>query len=82
MARDATFALASTSDRPLLNNAMTLVVLQTWQNCDEDNTSVHAIRSLSDGNLAGHIVGKKCQQLTTFVQGRIDQRKPTVKEPA
>ena len=64
LARDAKFALASTSDRPLLKNAMTIVVSQTWQNCHEDNTSVHATRSLSDWNLA--VLLK--MRATTFVQ--------------
>ena len=52
VARDAKIAAVSTSDRPLLKNGMTRVVSQTWQNCHEDNTSVHATRSLRDGNLA------------------------------
>ena len=47
--------------RPCLyTTAMMLVVLQTWLNCQEDNTSVHVTRSLSDGNLAALL--KKCQQ--------------------
>ena len=50
--RDAKFALASTSDRQLPNNAMTLVVSHTWQNVHVDKTSVHVTRSSTDGNLA------------------------------
>ena len=51
VARDAKFVLASTSDRPLPKNAMTLVVSQTWQNFHLDNTSVHVTRSPTCGNL-------------------------------
>ena len=51
VARDVKFALASTSDRPLPKNAMTLVVSQTWQNFHMDNTSEHVTRSPTDGNL-------------------------------
>ena len=49
--RDVKFALASTRDRPLPKNAMTLVVSQTWQNFHVDNTSVHVTRSPTGGNL-------------------------------
>ena len=35
VARDAKFALVSTSDRPLPKNAITLVVSETWQNFHE-----------------------------------------------
>ena len=41
VARDVKFALASTSDRTLSKNAMTLVVSQTWQNFHVDITSEH-----------------------------------------
>ena len=51
VARDAKFVLASTSDRPLPKNAMTLVVSHTWQNFHVDNTSVHVTRSPTGGNL-------------------------------
>ena len=51
VARDAKFVLASTSDRPLPKNAMTLVVSQTWQHFHVDNTSVHITRSSTGGNL-------------------------------
>ena len=49
--RDAKFVLASTSDRPLPKNVMTLVVSQNWQNVHVDNTSVHVTRSPTSGNL-------------------------------
>ena len=64
--KDAKFAPASTSDRPLLKNAMTLVVSQTWQNC---HSAVGAW--LYCWNMP----------TTTFVQGRIGQRKRTAEEP-
>ena len=52
VARYVKFALASTSDRPLPKNVMTLVVSHTWQNFHVDNTSVHVTRSPTYGNLA------------------------------
>ena len=50
VARDAKFALASTSDRPLLKNAMTLVVSEIYLSFHVANTSEHATRSPTDGN--------------------------------
>ena len=52
VARDAQFAPASTSDRPLPKNATTLVAPHIWQKTNKDSMCVHATWSLRDGNLA------------------------------
>ena len=52
LARDARFALASTSDRPLPENSMMLVVSETYLNSHVANTSKHATRSPTGGNRA------------------------------
>ena len=68
MAREAKFVPTSRSDRPLPDNAMTLMVSIIWQNLTFTGTInmfVHGTRSLIDGNTAVRIV-EQCQQPRSY----------------
>ena len=80
VARDAKFVLASTSDKPLPKNAMTLVVSQTWENFLVDNTT--RPYTSPDHPQVGTWSHRRELPTTTLLQDRIAQRNNTTKEPA